>query len=54
MRQVAVANVLPCRGDRGVERPHRVWDLPVELISDEHGDGEVVAEEAIDVAGPWR
>ena len=48
VRQVAVANVLPYRGDRGVERHHRVWDLPVEPMSDDEGRG-LEADEAVAV-----
>lgn len=31
LRVVAVANLLPYRGEAGAGRPNRVWDLPVEL-----------------------
>jgi hypothetical protein len=35
LRVVAIANMLPCRGGMDLTRPTRVWDLPVELMSDE-------------------
>lgn len=46
LREVAVANLLPYRGDRGVDRPTRVWDLPVELRSGGSSEaGDAIAEE---------
>ena len=45
---MAIANVLPYRGARGEGRPTRVWDLPIELMSDEGdasaGEGYVGSE----------
>jgi hypothetical protein len=49
LRQVAVANLLPYRGERGAERPTRVWDLPVELMSDDAG--EAAAAGVVELGG---
>jgi hypothetical protein len=51
MRQVAIANMLPYRGERGAERPTRVWDLPVELQSDWEGDADMAVVEGGSVSG---